>query len=61
MKRTHNEAIELFIQGKVDAAWEVAKQDEGLSPCATKEAWIDFATKSVGNQNACDKAYEESF
>lgn len=61
MTRTHNEAIALFIAGNIDAAWEVAKLDEGMHDGVTKEAWVSFATRAVANQMACDKAHEASF
>lgn len=49
MKRTHNEAKDLFIAGDIDAAWEVAKQDEGMHEGITKDQWVAFMTGCVAN------------
>lgn len=56
MKRTHNEAIELFKQGKIDQAWEVAQQDEGLNADVTKEDWLMFADQCLKNRAELEAA-----
>jgi hypothetical protein len=47
MKRTHLNAMELFKQGNINAAWEMAQQDEGLLPEVTQESWVKYATGLV--------------
>ena len=37
LRNTNNEA----------AAWEVAKQDKGLSPDVTMEVWVAFARRAI--------------
>lgn len=61
MTRTHNEAIALFQAGSIDKAWEIAQKDEGLNEGVTKEQWTAFASRSIANLQACDRAYEASF
>ena len=47
MNRTHNEAIEMFETGNREAAWEIAKRDEGLSPHVSKRDWMLFAVRTI--------------
>lgn len=50
MRRTHNEAIEMFETGNREAAWEIAKLDDGLSPHVSKKDWMLFAVRCVANR-----------
>lgn len=50
MKRTHNEAIEAFAAGNRQQAWEIAQQDEGLSPHVSQKDWMLFAARCVANR-----------
>jgi len=42
MKMTHNDAKKLYKQGKIDAAWKKAQEDEGLDKNMTKEKWLKW-------------------
>jgi hypothetical protein len=55
MHMTFNEALDLLATGNEDAAWETARQDEGLSPEATKEAWIVLAKRALASRKALDE------
>jgi hypothetical protein len=50
--KTHLIAKELFVKGKIEAAWEVAQLDEGFSATATFEAWSSFMERCIANDEA---------
>ena len=50
MKTTLNDALEIAQTGNWDKAWEVAKQDEGLSGDCTFEQWKAFAIKAIARR-----------
>ena len=54
---THNEARRLFEAGKIDQAWEKAKEDEGLLPGVTKEKWVAEMRKIVARNPRNDAAH----
>lgn len=47
MNRTHNEAIAIFAAGNIDAAWEIAKKDEGMHEGVTLDQWVSFAERCI--------------
>ena len=50
MKMTLNEALELAATGDWDAAWEVARQDEGLPAETTFADWKEFALRALSRR-----------
>lgn len=61
MRRTHNEAMAAFMNGNVDAAWDIAKQDEGLNEGATKDAWVAFAKRCAKTERQVSSAYAAAY
>ena len=48
MQTTHLKAKQMLIDGAgIDAAWEVAQQDEGLLPNITKQDWVRYMSKII--------------
>ena len=45
---THLEANAIYTSGNKEAAWEIAKMDEGLLPEVTFEIWCDWMDKVIG-------------
>jgi hypothetical protein len=52
MKLTLNDALAELKNGNVSTAWEIAQQDEGLNEGITKEAWLEFAYKTLESRGA---------
>lgn len=40
-------AKQLFINGNIDAAWEVAQLDEGMRPDVTRAEWEAFMVSCI--------------
>ena len=58
---TLNLALQQGEIGNWDAAWEIAKEDEGLNSGVTREIWIKFALKAIDRRNTEKKANNRFF
>lgn len=47
----------LETTGNEDAAWEIAKTDEGLLPTCTKADWLKIAYRGIETERANARAY----
>ncbi len=57
MKMTHLKAKELFKKGKINEAWEVVRQDEGLVDGVEKFDWIKWMGGIVAREGIEEAAY----
>lgn len=47
---THLIAKQLFIIGKIDEAWEVARLDDGMRPDVTRTEWEAFMVSCIKSE-----------